>query len=138
LPSSRYVMVSARRTPLPKDPAGLHSGLMAEPVVDEKAIARNDQWRERIAAQERSGLSVRRFCKEQGIAEHLLFYWRKRFRNQQHPVPVRFALVERGAASAGTVAEPALELVLNTGERLRIGAGVDQTALRTVLAALRA
>ena len=51
---------------------------------------------------------------------------------------MRFALVERGAASAGTVAEPALELVLNTGERLRIGAGVDQTALRTVLAALRA
>jgi len=110
---------------------------MAETVVDEKAIAKNDQWRERIAAQERSGLSVRRFCKEQGIAEHLLFYWRKRLRNQQQPAPVRFALVER-AASAGTVAEPALELVLNTGERLRIGSRVDQTALRTVLAALRA
>ena len=73
---------------------------------------------------------------EAGIAEHLLFYWRKRLRNQQQPV--RFALVERGVASAGTVAEPALELVLNTGERLRISSGVDQTALRTVLAALRA
>ena len=109
---------------------------MAESVVDEKGIAKNDQWRERIAAQERSGLSVRRFCKEQGIAEHLLFYWRKRLRNQQQPV--RFALVERGVASAGTVAEPALELVLNTGERLRISSGVDQTARRTVLAALRA
>jgi hypothetical protein len=71
---------------------------------------------------------------EAGIAEHLLFYWRKRLRNQQQPM--RFALVEHGAASAGTVAEPALELVLNTGERLRIGSGVDQTALRTVLAAL--
>ena len=111
---------------------------MAEAVLDEKAIAKSDQWRERIAAQERSGLSVRRFCKEQGIAEHLLFYWRKRLRNQQQPIPVRFALVERGAASAGTVAEPALELVLNTGERLRIGSGVDQAALRTVLAAFRA
>ncbi|MGO9228812.1 MAG: IS66 family insertion sequence element accessory protein TnpA [Bryobacteraceae bacterium] len=111
---------------------------MAETVGDEKAIAKNDQWRERIAAQERSGLSVRRFCKEQGIAEHLLFYWRKRLRNQQQSVPVRFALVERGVAPVGTVTEPALELVLNTGERLRIGVGVDQTALRTVLAALRA
>jgi hypothetical protein len=29
-------------------------------------------------------------------------------------------------------------LVLNTGERLRIGAGVNAAALRTVLAALRA
>jgi transposase-like protein len=109
---------------------------MAESVVDQKAIAKSNQWRERISAQERSGLSVRRFCKEQGIAEHLLFYWRKRLRNQQQPM--RFALVEHGAASAGTVAEPALELVLNTGERLRIGSGVEQTALRTVLAALRA
>jgi hypothetical protein len=34
--------------------------------------------------------------------------------------------------------EPVLELVLSTGERLRIGAGVDGAALRTVLAALRA
>ena len=34
--------------------------------------------------------------------------------------------------------EPVLELVLHTGERLRIGAGVDAAALRTVLAALRA
>jgi transposase len=109
---------------------------MAESVVDEKAIAKNDHWRQRIAAQERSGLSVRRFCKEQGIAEHLLFYWRKRLRNQQQPV--RFALVEQGAASAGTVAEPALELVLNNGERLRIGGRVDESSLRMVLAALRA
>jgi transposase-like protein len=109
---------------------------MAQTVFDEKASAKSDQWRERIAAQERSGLSVRRFCKEQGIAEHLLFYWRKRFRNQQQPV--RFALMEPGAASAGTLAEPALELVLNTGERLRIGSAVDQATLRTVLAVLRA
>ena len=34
--------------------------------------------------------------------------------------------------------ETALELVLATGERLRIGAGVDGTTLRTVLEALRA
>jgi transposase-like protein len=56
---------------------------MAETVVDEKAIIKHDQWREHIAAHERSGLSVRRFCKEQGIAEHRLFSWRKRLRNQQ-------------------------------------------------------
>lgn len=109
---------------------------MAEAVVAEKAIIKCDQWRELIAAQERSGLSVRRFCKEQGIAEHQLFYWRKRLRSQ--PQPVRFALVERGAASAGALSEPALELVLHTGERLRIGAGVNGATLRTVLEALRA
>ncbi|MGA2739281.1 MAG: hypothetical protein ABSG65_17810 [Bryobacteraceae bacterium] len=109
---------------------------MAETAFDEKAIIKQDQWRERIASHERSGLSVRRFCKEQGIAEHLLFYWRKRLRNQQQPV--RFALVGDGVGAAGTSTEPELELVLNTGERLRIGAGVNGATLRTVLEALRA
>jgi transposase-like protein len=40
--------------------------------------SKNEQWRERIAEYECSGMSVRRFCKERGIAEHLFFYWRKR------------------------------------------------------------
>ena len=109
---------------------------MAESVADEKVIAKNDQWRERIAEHERSGMSVRKFCKERGIADHLFFYWRKRLRNQQRPV--RFALVEKEAAQQAPATEAALELVLGTGERLRIGTGVDASTLRTVLEALRA
>jgi transposase-like protein len=108
---------------------------MAETVVDEKVIAKNDQWRERIAEQERSGMSVRKFCKERGIAEHLFFYWRKRLRTDQQPV--RFALVERGAAPAEPTGKAELELVLVSGERLRIGTGVDVTTLRMVVEALR-
>ncbi len=109
---------------------------MAETVGSEEAIIKQDQWRERIAAHERSGLSVRRFCKEQGIAEHQLFYWRKRLVNQQRPV--RFALVERDVTRRETAKGAELELVLATGERLRIGTGVDGATLRTVLEALRA
>jgi hypothetical protein len=51
---------------------------------------------------------------------------------------VRFALVERGARRQERTAEPSLELVFATGERLRIGPGVDITTLRTVLDVLRA
>ena len=50
----------------------------------------------------------------------------------------RFALVERGARQQERMAEASLELVLATGERLRIGRGVDITTLRTVLDVLRA
>jgi transposase-like protein len=107
---------------------------MAETVVDEKVIAKN-QWRERIAEHARSEMSVRRFCKERGIAEHLFFYWRKRLQTDQQPV--RFALVERGTAPAESTGKAELELVLVSGERLRIGAGVDATTLRMVLAVLR-
>jgi transposase-like protein len=110
---------------------------MTETITEESGPNKNDQWRERIAEHERSGMSVQKFCKERGIREHVFFHWRKRLRKQQQPV--RFALVEKGAVRQAPAPEEAdLELVLATGERLRIGAGVNATTLRTVLEAFRA
>ena len=107
---------------------------MAEAISEERAT-KGEQWRERLAAQERSGLSVKQFCKERGLAACTFYAWRNRLRGEG---PVRFALVERGAVGPEPAMEASLELVLATGERLRIGAGVDATLLRTVLEALRA
>lgn len=80
-------------------------------------------------------MSVKRFCEEQRLTEQSFYVWRKRLRKQQ---PMRFALVETEGAGQERAMEAALELVLATGERLRIGAGVDPMALRRVLEALRA
>ena len=107
---------------------------MVKPRPGTEIAARSEYWRERIAEQERSGLSVHRFCAQHGLTEQSFYGWRKRLGKQP---PVRFALVETERA-ARPAAEPVLELILPTGERLRIGAGVDVTALRTVLEALRA
>ena len=107
---------------------------MPDNTVEEKPPASpRDQWRERIAEQARSGLSIKQFCKGRGIAEHAFYGWRKRLRETE---PVRFALVD----PAGTPHAPEwnLELTLLTGERLRIGARVNAMTLRTVLEALRA
>ncbi|HEU4376799.1 MAG TPA: transposase [Telluria sp.] len=102
-------------------------------VEDKPAAGQRDQWRERIAEHARSGLSIKQFCKDRGVAEHAFYAWRKRLRETG---PVRFALVDRtGAARAP---EWNLELVLVSGERLRIGVGVDAATMRTVLEALRA
>lgn len=95
---------------------------------------RSEQWRERIAEFEGSGKSVRQFCKESGIAEHSFYCWRKRLRQNG---PVRFALVEQTVGQQLWAAEANLELVFPTGERLRMGTGVDAGTLRTVVAALR-
>jgi hypothetical protein len=109
---------------------------MDETRIEEKpAPAKDDQWAERIAEQGRSGLSVKQFCKERGLTEGSFYAWRKRLR---HKEPVRFALVERGAVRQGPATDPDLELVLASGERLRIGNGVKAAALRTVLEVLRA
>ena len=47
-------------------------------------------------------------------------------------------MVDRRAARQELAREAALELVLATGERLRIGAGADAATVRMVLEALRA
>src|SRR5580692_893049 len=99
--------------------------------VGKSAETRIEYWRARNSEQERSGMAVGRFCQEQQITEQSFYVWRKRLRQ---PEAVRFALVERGVAPAAIAVEPMLELVLKTGERLRIGRGVDEAALRTVLA----
>ncbi len=83
-------------------------------------------------------IAVRQFCQEQGLTEYSFYAWRRRLRKKE---PVRFALVDRGSARqdpATPATDPSLELLLATGERLRIGAGVDGSTLRTVLEALRA
>ena len=93
---------------------------------------RGEYWRGLIGEQERSGQSVRCFCRERRIGEHSFYMWRRKL-----PEPVRFALVETGPARRPAAAEP-LELILATGERLLIGTGTDGATLRTVLEALRA
>ena len=106
---------------------------MPDSTAEEKPGASpRDQWRERIAEHARSGLSIKQFCKDRGIAEHAFYAWRRRLRETE---PVRFALVDRTAGSHAP--EWKLELTLVSGERLRIGAGVDDATLCAVLEALR-
>src|SRR5438067_11262585 len=80
---------------------------MSDTIVEQRpANSKADQWAERIAAQQRAGISVKQFCKEQGLTEYSFYAWRKRL---QQTGPVRFALVdrsprqqERGGGGAGT------------------------------------
>jgi transposase len=109
---------------------------MSDTIVEQRpASPKADQWAERIAAQQGSGVSVKQFCKEQGLTEYSFYAWRKRL---QQTGPVRFALVDRSPRRQESTAEAALEVLLPTGERLRISAGVDAATLRSVLDVLRA
>jgi len=87
-----------------------------------------EHWSKLIAEQEASGQTIRAFCKERGIADHCYYYWRQRLRNSE---PAQFALLNTVASAAP------LELILASGERLRISNGVDAATFRWVLEALR-
>ena len=90
------------------------------------------KWTELIRQQRQSGLSISLFCRNRGFSDQAFYYWRKRLSVRE---PVRFALVAAGAA---TTSDPApIELLLASGDRLRIAAGTDALTLRTVLNLLR-
>jgi transposase-like protein len=94
--------------------------------------ARREFWRELIAKQQQTGVSVRALCQQHGVSEYSFYQWRKRFAKQP---PVKFALVETDH-SARIHAE-ALEVILESGERLRITPGMDAATLRLVFNILR-
>jgi hypothetical protein len=96
-----------------------------------KAEQRRELWRQRITQQESSGQSIRAYCRGRGLPEHAFYGWRQRLRKQS--APVKFALVETKPSEAA--AGPPIELMLASGERLRIPH--DAAVLRLVLAVLR-
>ena len=92
-----------------------------------------EYWRKLIAEQEGGGQKVRPFCRERGITEPSFYYWRKRLRKRES---VQFALIETGPTDTGSTTS-VFELVLTSGERLRIGNEADAATLRMVLEVVR-
>jgi transposase-like protein len=94
-----------------------------------KEAERREEWRRRIGEQEQSGVSIRAYCQQHGIAEHVFYGWRQRLRRDER---VSFALVKTKPSKEE--AHP-IELVLMTGERLRIPS--EEAILGMVLRVLR-
>jgi hypothetical protein len=90
-------------------------------------------WSNLISEQKASGQKARPFCRERGIGEYSFYKWRRRLQQSE---PVRFALLATAPAVAHR-RDPAFELVLRNGERLRISNQVDAAMLRLVLDAVR-
>ncbi len=96
-------------------------------------------WRKTIREAARSGVSVRKFCRQRELKEPQFYWWQRKLSATKRPAkktvgPATFALVsdEPGAGDAG------IELALAGGRRLRIARGSDKATLRTVLAAVDA
>lgn len=92
------------------------------------------KWRALIAAQERSGQSVRKFAAARGFAAGTLYWWRSRLRERgTNLVPV--AVIDNSGA-AGASARAGFELQLDE-VTVRVPAGFDEDDLRRLLRALR-
>ncbi len=95
------------------------------------ASTKQKRWADLIR-QSQSKLSVSAFCREQGVSDQSFYNWRKRLGGIE---PVRFTLVDANAPISNDSLP--VELILASGDRLRIAPGTDAATLRTVLSVLR-
>jgi transposase len=98
-------------------------------------------WRARVVQWRRSGLSVREFCRREGLSEPLFYSWRRELAKREmseslatgvkglatHFVPVRIV----APPSVGQTT--AIEIVLSRGQRVRVRPGFDRDTLQAVL-----
>ena len=97
------------------------------------------KWRDLIAEQERSGLTVRAFAECRGISAPTMYWWRCRLgrpRRANELVPVEIVEDDVVGGSRGTFA-PGFELQIADALILRIPTGFDEGELLRLVRALR-
>ena len=95
-------------------------------------------WQMAIKTWRDSGMSVSKFCKAEGLAEGTFYGWRKKLADGQSQTNKQndlnsSAFIELTMPKNDPVA---LELVLSSGNTLRISPTADSTTLINVLSAL--
>jgi hypothetical protein len=114
--------------------------------------AREKFWRRTIRRQQRSGLTVRDFCLQEGLKDWTFRWWRQELvRRDRHPsaalrgeqegepteVAPAFLSVRVTDLEANSPRQaPPIEIVLTTGPILRVPSGFDPSTLGQVLAVL--
>jgi len=107
-------------------------------VAAESKSDRRGFWQRAIDRWQSSGLSVHRFCEQEGLSTASFYGWRRRFGNEA----VAEKLQEREVPAFVEVSLPvsrgsALELVLSSGNVLRIYPDINREVLDRVLLSLR-
>jgi hypothetical protein len=93
-------------------------------------------WQMAIEACEESGLSAAAFCRKEGLSKTAYYYWRRKLvggvsKSRRKTPPDFLELVMPSTHTLG------IELVLSSGNTLRINPGADNKMLSQVLSALR-
>jgi transposase len=117
--------------------------LEASPIMSTKQKeSKKDQrqfWQMAIETWQSSGLSIRRFCKQEGLSEPSFYAWRKRLPQVDESDADKEAVCQSEPfiqVSLPTEKHGGLELVLSSGHILRISSPADTQTLTTVLSAL--
>ena len=97
-------------------------------------------WQMVLETFKSSGLSVRQFCKQEGLSEPSFYSWRKRLTKVDEPEADEEEACQSESFFQVSIPKNnsiALELVLNSGNTLRISSGTDSATLNDVISVLQ-
>jgi hypothetical protein len=115
-------------------------------LCNKKHMTNREKFARLIESQKKSGLTVKMFCSNEGIAPSSFYYWQKRIR--QESVEKRFIplVVKTPETSLQTVTRTGLtqeqrdralfEIIYPNGTTLRIKNDMDIVGLRTLISLL--
>jgi transposase len=108
-------------------------------------LSKQRVWQARVAQWRRSGLSVREFCRREGLSEPLFYSWRRELAQREMCASPAAGVARQGRSRPGAfvpvhVVAPhpvgqrvAIEIVLPSGRRVRVRPGFDRATLQAVL-----
>jgi transposase-like protein len=96
---------------------------------------REQFWRRLIHEQERSGASIKAFCRSKGVSQPSYFAWRKKF-TQDKVTNARADFVAVQVVPKTVARSNSIEIVLDRGRRVRVEPGFNRQLLSDVLAVL--
>jgi hypothetical protein len=117
----------------------------ADYLVPPKTMLNSSRYTELLERQKESGLSVRGFCSNEGIAPSTFYYWQKKLRKRSDGhgfIPL--VVNTRGLAACLSPGQPNgtgmdsghLEISYPNGTTLRIRQNLDLTGLRSLVTLL--
>ena len=103
--------------------------------------SRREFWQEVLSRQRGSGLSIRRFCDQEGLATATFYLWKRRLgqgtgRRDEARASVRFAPMQVVPEATPVATPGGIEILLPHDRRVRLTGTVDRQQLADVLAVL--
>ena len=99
----------------------------------QRDLGKEQFWRQMVARQRQSDLTIRAFCEHAGLSQASFYQWRRELVRRDRTRPsARAAFVPLQLVPDAAV----IEIVLGPSVVVRVPAGADDQTLRQVLAAL--
>jgi hypothetical protein len=108
--------------------------------MNKASMAAREKWSRIVESQQRSGMSVARFCDERGLWASSFFAWRRKLGGKvgaAERMPLASEFVEAKVRGVDDVHGGGVTIELVGGQRILVGAGFDRRVLQDVIEVLQ-